>query len=205
MKTALRAMFAVSLFLSLGATVALVPTPASASTPQLEVSAKRAATCRDVVDSPTLEPLRRRASERRELTLEQSAEVASAACRLFAATPSSRARYWDASLSTLVADGRLTASDKALLRKALIDPSVLATWKPTTKFGQQVQAGAPEADVGWVVGAIVGGIIGGAAGGVAGIAVGIGVGGAAGDLAETVFTSDGGDDSDSSDGDDDAK
>jgi hypothetical protein len=111
-------------------------------------------------------------------------------CQLHAASPAERQQMWMATLTAAVNAGMLTQADKTKLSALPSDASVLATWAPTTQFGQYLQDGAqtqssPDTSgSGWLIGAIVGGVIGGALGGPAGFEAGVAIGGAAGDLAE---------------------
>ena len=205
MNSVLHTLFA----LGLCATVSTVSVPASAApkpaaTPELQVSNKKkaAALCREVTASPVFKKARRQAVETKALSHQQSNDIATEVCQFVAATPESRARYWEVSLSKLVEQGKLTQSDKTLLTEALVNPKVLESWKPVTPFGQQVLSNAPGPDdgatyeansgAGWVIGGIIGGIAGGlmTVGNPAGIGAGIAVGGAVGSLAETVFSGD---------------
>ncbi len=194
--------------------VTLSSSPASAlkeeaAQPTLRVSKKRVSTvCRNVDPSPAFKKTQRKAIEGKTLDRKQTSEIATEVCRFYAASEKQQARYWNASLTTLVKQGKLTKADRALLSKVLTNPEVLEVWKPTTEFGKLLLANAGEhsqgdndattqqsnSGAGWVVGGIIGGIAGGlmTGGNPAGIGAGIAVGGAAGSLAETVFSGDDG-------------
>lgn len=205
--------------LAVGLCTAALPThaaPKAKPAPTLRVSkAKADGICRDVFRAKRFKKSQRKAAKRKALTRNQSNAVATEVCRFFAADTKSQDRYWRQSLKSLVEQGKLTKADQTVLGKALINPEVIATWKPTTEFGRQLidyQDGNyhqnddvsvhANSGAGWVIGGIIGGIAGGVmtGGQPAGIGAGIAVGGAAGSLAETVFSGDEGDGGSTEDG-----
>lgn len=181
---------------------------AKAQTPKIEVSAQKSrALCRKVTASAKYTKARDEATKSRALTIAQARRVASELCRFYAASKTNRTKYWGALLESAVAQGKLTKSDQSILTAALVNPSVLTGWEPSTAFGEAVLAAGGETEThanstGSVVGAVIGGFVGGllTAGNFAGISAGIAVGGAVGDLAETL--ADTGDDEAGDDDDD---
>ena len=154
--------------------------------------------CQDIERSKRFIQSRTRALAQSRLNKKAGQVITRKLCRYHSASKNQQRKIIRKQLRVLAKRGLITQQDQAVLARAVIDPSILAEWKPSTDFGRALKEESEDVDVqksmGAAIGGIIGGLIGGAVSGGAGIAPGAAIGGALGNIIETVV-SDSGDDS----------